>query len=325
MIPLTVATGRYDRTAALREGRIRPEGLDLTWLTLNVEQIFWRMMRHREFDASEMSFSGYTIRRSRGQDDFVAIPVFLSRSFRHSAVYVNPRSGIKRPEDLAGGRIGMPEYQMTAAVWARGMLEDDYGVAVDEVRWVQGGLEQPGRRPFEPVEPEGISLEFAPEGRTLGTMLADGELDALISPRVPSVYESGAVTRLFENPWEAERDYYDRTGIFPIMHTVAIKREIVDANPWIAQTLSNAFLAAKREADAALADTTVLTVGLPFLVQHVRETAALMGEDFWPYGVEPNRTTIEAFLRYAERQGLLASPIEIDDLFPASTRATSKV
>jgi 4,5-dihydroxyphthalate decarboxylase len=325
MIPLTVATGRYDRTAALRERRIRPEGLDLTWLTLNVEQIFWRMMRHMEFDVSEMSASGYVIRRSRGVDDLMAIPVFLSRSFRHSALYVSPHAGIRRPEDLAGRRIGVPEYQMTASVWVRGMLEDDYGVAASDVQWVQGGLEQPGRRPFEPVEPPGISLEFAPDGKTLGAMLADGELDALISPRVPSVYENGAVERLFPNPWEAERDYYNRSGIFPIMHTVAIKRAIVDAHPWIPQTLSNAFLAAKQEADAALRDTTVLPVGLPFLVQHVQETVALMGEDFWPYGVEPNRKTLEALLRYLERQGLLTNPIGVDDLFPASTRTTSKV
>ena len=325
MIPLTVATARYDRTAALREGRIRPEGLDLTWLTLNVEQIFWRMMRHMEFDVSELSFSGYVIRRSRGVHDLVAIPVFLSRSFRHSAVYVSPHAGIRRPEDLIGRRVGVPEYQMTAAVWARGMLEDDYGVRAEDVQWFQGGLEQPGRRPFEPVEPAGISLEFAPDGKTLGRMLADGELDALISPRTPTVYESGEVGRLFEDPWSAERDYYARSGIFPIMHTVAIKREIVDAHPWIPQTLSNAFLGAKREADADLRETAALPVGLPFLVQHTEDTIALMGEDFWPYGVDANRTTIEAYLRFASRQGLLTEPVGVDDLFPASTRTLSRV
>ncbi len=324
---MTIATGRYDRTAALHDGRIQPEGLEITWLPLNVEQIFWRMMQHREFDASELSLSGYLIRRARGLDDFVAIPAFLSRSFRHSAIYLSTASGITKPEELAGRRIGVPEYQMTAAVWARGLLEDDYGVAAQDVTWIQGGLEQPGRRPFEPVEPPGIELSFAPDGKTLAGMLADGEIDALISPRVPSTFAdgSGRVTRLFPDPGTAERDYYQRTRIFPIMHIVAIKREIVDANPWVPTTLMNAFLAAKRIADQALRDTTALPIQLPFLVEHVQQTAALMGEDFWSYGVDANRPTLEACVRYAHRQGLLPEPVDVDQLFPASVRKVSRV
>jgi 4,5-dihydroxyphthalate decarboxylase len=324
---MTIATGRYDRTAALRDGRVQLEGLDVTWLPLNVEQIFWRMMRHLEFDAAEMSFSGYVVRRARGEHDLTALPVFLSRQFRHNAIYINTNAGIREPGDLKGRRIGLPEYQMTAAVWARGLLEDDYGVRAQDIEWLQGGLEEAGRRPWQSVEPEGISLQFVPEDRTLARMLADGEIDALISPRMPSTFVSGTdpVARLFADPWAVERDYFARTGIFPIMHTFVVKTEILDANPWIAQTLTRAFMEAKRFADIDLRDTTALPISLPFLVQHVEETAELMGDDFWPYGVEPNRGTLEAFLGYAERQGLVDRAPRIEELFPASTLTVSRI
>jgi 4,5-dihydroxyphthalate decarboxylase len=327
LIPLTIAVGRYDRTAPLIDGRIRPEGLDVTWLSLNVEQIFWRMLRHREFDASEISLSGLLIRIGRGETDLVPLPVFLSRSFRHSSIYVHASAGIKRPEDLVGRRIGVPEYQITAAVWARGILEDDYGVRPEDMEWTQGGLEQPGRLPQEPVSPPGVRLAFAPAGGTLAGMLAAGELDALISPRVPSTFGSpdGSVQRLFPTPWIEEREYYRRTTIFPIMHTVVVKRSVVTQFPWIPQTLTNAFIAAKRVADADLRETAALPISLPFLIQHVNETAELMGQDFWPYGIEANRATLEAFTRYSHRQGLIPALPEIDDLFPASTLTVSRV
>lgn len=324
---MTIATGRYDRVAALHDGRVRPEGIDATWLALNVEQTFWRMFRHQEFDASELSLSGTLIRLGRGVRDFVPIPVFLSRTFRHDCMYVNVDAGIGQPADLVGRRVGVPEFQITAAVWARGLLEDEYGVRQEDVTWVQGGLEQPGRKPQEPVSPPGVTIEEAPPGATLTAMLAKGEIDALISPRRPSVFQdgSGRVERLIADPWTAARRYYERTRIFPIMHLVAIRRAIVEANPWVPQTLSNAFLAAKRLADEALRDTAALPIGLPFLVQHAEETAALMGDDFWPYGVEPNRPTLEAFIRYAHRQGLIPEPPDIDSLFPASTREVSRI
>lgn len=327
MLRMSIATSRSDRVAALHDGRIRPEGLDITWLPLNVEQIFWRMSRHMEFDASEFSMSGYMIKRSRGDDTLVAIPVFLSRSFRHSMIYVSAASGITRPEELVGRRVGLPEYQMTAAVWARGILEDDHGVRSQDVEWIQGGLEQPGRRPFEPVSPPGIRLSFAPDGETLAGMLAEGRIDALLSPRTPSSYlrADGRVRRLFPDTWAAERDYYARTRIFPIMHLVVVKREIVDRFPWVPQTLANAFGEARRIAMADLRETVALPVMLPFLVQHWEETAALMGEDFWPYGVDANRPTLEAFARYLHRQGLVEQEPVIDELFPASTITTSRI
>jgi len=327
VIRLTIALGRYDRTAALLDGRVRPEGLDITWLALNVEQTFWRMLRHREFDASEISMSALLVRLGRGETDLVPIPVFLSRMFRHSSIYVNSSAGIRRPEDLIGRRIGVPEYQMTAALWVRGILEDDYGVTPESMEWFQGGVEQPGRLPQEPVSPPGVKLSFAPAGATLGAMLAAGELDALISPRIPSVFglPGGTVQRLFPDAGAAERDYYKRTGIFPIMHAVAIKRSIATEFPWIPQTLTNAFIAAKRLADADLRETAALPIGLPFIFEHVRDTTELMGADFWPYGLEANRKTLETLGRYSHRQGLIPSPPVFDELFPASTLAVSRV
>jgi 4,5-dihydroxyphthalate decarboxylase len=327
MLRMTIATSRSDRTAALHDGRVRPEGIDATWLPLNVEQIFWRMFRHQEFDASELSLSSTLIRIGRGNTDFVPIPVFLSRTFRHECLYMSTAVGIESPADLKGRRVGLPEFQLTACVWARGILEDEYGVRQEDITWVTGGLEQPGRKAQEPVQPPGTTIEAAPPGKTLSQMLAAGEIDALISPRRPSVFGDGTgrVERLIPDVWNASRAYYERTKIFPIMHLVAIKRAIVDANPWVPQTLTNAFIAAKKIAEENLRDTTALPISLPFLVEHAEQTAALMGDDFWPYGVDANRPTLEAFARYSHRQGLIPEVPDIDSLFPASTREVSKI
>jgi 4,5-dihydroxyphthalate decarboxylase len=321
VLHMTIATGAYDRVAALRDGRVRPEGIELNHLALKVENIFWRMLRHREFDASEMSFGGYVVRRGRGEDDLVALPIFPSRFFRHSSIFVNRDAGIGRPEDLRGRRVGVPEYQMTAAVWVRGILQDDYEVRPEEITWVQGGLEQPGRLPAEPVEPAGVRLEWAGEA-SLAAMVASGDLDALVTARTPSTYRSngaGSVLRLFPEPWREEQDYYRRTGIFPIMHTFAVRREILDAHPWVASTLLAAFSEAKRLAVEDLSQTSALPLTLPFLLQHDHETRQLMGDDFWPYGVEENRTTLETFVRYMHEQGLIAEPMSIESLFAEST------
>jgi 4,5-dihydroxyphthalate decarboxylase len=326
MLSLTIATELYDRTAALHDGRIRPEGIDATWLALNVEQTFWRMLQHREFDASELSLASYVIRRDQGYTDLVALPVYLSRTFRHDCIYVNADAGIRQPSDLVGRTVGVPEYQITAAVFARGLLSDDFGVKPGDISWVQGGLEEPGRVPHTKVEPPNVQIVMAPKDRTLARMLEDGELDALVSPRVPSTFRngSGRVIRLFTDPWSLARDYFSRTGIFPIMHLVVVRSEIAEANPWVPQTLAKAFLAAKRIADANLRETAALPVSLPFLVEHAEQTAALMGDDFWPYGVDQNRPTLEAFLRYAHEQGLIRDRPPIEDLFPASTQRVSR-
>jgi 4,5-dihydroxyphthalate decarboxylase len=327
MHTINLSDTQYDRTEALRYCRVRAEGIDLTYIMLRVEEIFWRMAQHREFDASEFSLGGYVVRRGRGADDLVAIPVFPSRFFRQSCIFVHEGSGIRRPEDLRGKRIGVPEYQMTAAVWARGILADDYGVRAADVEWVQGGLEEPGRIPFEPAEPPGIAVGFAPVNRSLAQMLEIGEIDALVTARTPSSFRrgGGAVRRLFEHPFEIEREYFRRTGIFPIMHTLVVKKEILDANPWVAFTLFKAFSEAKDLAMADLTQTSALPLSLPFLVEHAYQTMDLMGEDFWPYGLESNRRTLETFVRYMHEQGLIPEPMTVETLFPQSTQRTFRV
>ena len=327
MLNLTLACGHYDRTEALRDGRVRPDGIQLNCLTLKVEETFWRMMQYREFDVAETSLGGYVVRRGRGMDDLVAIPVFPSRFFRQSCIFVHGGSGIETPRDLKGRRIGVPEYQMTAAVWARGILSDDYGVRAEDVEWVQGGLEDPGRLPFEPVEPAGIRLGFAPEHRSLAQMLGLGEIQALITARTPSTFDpaGSTVRRLFPEPWKVERDYFERTGIFPIMHTVSIRREILDEHPWVAATLMKAFSEAKDLAVADLTQTSALPLSLPFLTEHAYQTVAAMGEDFWPYGLESNRKTLETFVRYMHEQGMIEGRMPIEELFAQSTHRTFRI
>lgn len=327
MLRLTLACYHYDRTEALRDGRVRPEGISLNYLDLRVEEIFWRMLQHREFDAAELSLGGYVVRRARGATDLLAIPVFPSRFFRHSCVFVNARSGIHTPGDLRGKRVGVPEYQMTAAVWVRGIFSDDYGLDPADIEWIQGGLEEPGRVPFEPVQPPGVSLGFAPAGETLSGMLADGRLDALVTARTPSSFGDGTgrVRRLFEHPWDVEREYFSRTGIFPIMHTVGIKAEVLEADPWVAQTLVKAFEASKDLCLRELSQTSALPVSLPFLTEHATETQRLMGQDHWPYGLEPNRRTLETFVRYLHEQGLIAERTEIAALFAPPTIETFRI
>lgn len=327
MLHLTLACGHYDRTDALRDGRVQPDGIRLTYLMLKVEETFWRMMQYRDFDVAETSLGGYVVRRGRGLEDLVAIPVFPSRFFRHSCIFVNQNAGIRRPEDLRGKKVGVPEYQMTAAVWVRGALSDDYGVRAHEIEWVQGGLEDAGRIPFEPVEPRGITLSFAPQDKSLARMLGDGDIQALVTARTPSTFgpAGGPVRRLFDEPWKVEREYFKRTGIFPIMHTVSIKHEILDAHPWVAATLLKAFTEAKALAIEDLTQTSALPLSLPFLTEHAYDTVATMGEDFWPYGLEANRHTLDTFVRYMHEQGLIERPMPVDGLFPQSTHRLFRI
>lgn len=294
---------------------------------LKVEETFWRMVQYREFDVAETALGGYVVRRGRGVDDLIAIPVFPSRYFRHSCIFVNKNAGIQRPEDMRGKRVGVPEYQMTAAVWMRGFLSDDYGVRAEDIEWIQGGLEDPGRIPFEPVEPPGIKLGFAPEGASLAKMLASGQIDALFAARSPSTFSrsGGPIRRLFDDPWSIERDYFKRTRVFPIMHTITIRRELLDANPWIASTLLKAFSEAKELAMVELTSTSALPVSLPFMVEHTYQAMDMMGEDFWPYGLEPNRKTLETFVRYMHEQAMISKPMPVETLFAPSTQRTFRI
>ncbi len=327
-LPLTLACGDYDRTRGLRWGLIEPDGIDLNYLCMPVEETFWRTARFREFDVSEMSMGSYLIRRAKGIEDLVAIPVFPSRMFRHGFYFVHASAPIQRPDDLKGCRMGVPEYQITAAIWMRGILEHDYGIAPRDVRWVSGGLYEPGRIEKQHISlPEGVVLESIPEGRTLSEMIATGEVDALITARAPLTFRDGTdrVRRLFPNFRDVERDYYRHTGIFPIMHTVVIKREVVDAHPWVAMNLYKAFCAAKEEFVRSFDDDSAQRLMLPGMVAEVEEARDLMGDDFWPYGLDANRHVLETLMEYASEQGLLEQPLQLDSLFAEETLETYRI
>ncbi len=324
-VPITLGCGLYDRTAALALGQVRPSGVDLTYLPMHPEEAFWRMTRHAEFDASEMSMSSYMIRRSRGDDALVAIPVFPSRMFRQSCVWINADSGIERAEDLKGRKVGVPEYQVTAAVWIRGFLEDDYGVKPSDVRWYQGGVYQPGRVEKLAIDIPGVEITPIGPDQTLSAMIADGEIDAMIGPRAPSTLDGVRVKRLFPDFREVEADYFRRTGIFPIMHAIAIRKTVLERYPWVARSLYDAFLEAKAWTMHELEQPVALHATLPWLLAELEATKDVMGEDFWPYGVEPNRKTLEALVRYDFSQGLTARQLAVEELFAESTLDDTRI
>lgn len=315
---LSLACDDYDRTRALRDGRITPEGIDLTYISLPAVETFFRMLRHREFDVAEMSLSSYVLTLFDAEPSFVGIPVFPSRMFRHSCIFVHARSGIRAPDDLQGRVVGCPEYQMTAGVWIRGILSDDFGVAVESVRYRTGGLEEPGRPEKRALAlPSQLQVEPIPPDRTLSDMLLRGEIDALYTTRTPSCFTDGhpEIVRLFPDYQRVEGEYHSRTGIFPIMHLVVLRREIHAEHPWIARELIKAFTAAKAEALASMDHAGALRVSLPWLIDHIERTRETMGVDFWPYGLEPNRHALETFLRYSFEQGLSPRRLAPEDLF----------
>ena len=325
---LTLACWDYDRTRPIMENRVRFEGIDLNYLNLVIEEIFFRQMRHHEFDVSEMSFSSYLVSRFEDSPPFIAIPVFPSRSFRHSGIYIHTNSGIQAPADLVGKRIGCAEYQLTANVWIRGILNDEYGVTPSSFLTLTGGLEQPGRIEKARVSlPPSIQTENIGPTQTLSEMLDRGEIDVLFTPRAPSSFLSGSanVRRLFEDTYTAEREYYQRTKIFPIMHLVAIRREVYEANPWVAQSLLKGFVEAQRMAYQDLHETAALKVMLPWLIRHVAETEEIMGQDFWAYGYESNREAVNRLLRYHHEQGLSARQLTGEEIFAPETLESFKI
>jgi len=317
-LELTIACWNYDRVRALVDGRVRAEGIDLNHLMLPVEETFFRMLRHREFDVAEMSLSSYVMSLFTPERPFIAIPVFPSRAFRHSGIYLNVASGIREARDLIGRKVGTPEYELTAAVWIRGMLAEHYGVPVESVTYYTGGQEEPGRSEKLRLElPPTVRVERIGPAATLSSMLASGEIDALYAPRAPSSLQASPATvrRLFEDFMPVELAYFRQTGIFPIMHTVVIRRDIYERNPWVAQSLSKAWREAQRETYRELNETAALTTMLPWLTAHVEQTQREMGDDFWPYGLDSNRRTLEAFLRYSHEQGLSSERLSPEQLF----------
>jgi 4,5-dihydroxyphthalate decarboxylase len=326
-IDLTVACWDYDRTRALQDGRVKVEGVNLTYLPMMMPESFFRMLRFGDFDASEMSLGWYTRTVEQDPRPFVAIPVFPSRMFRHSSIYVNVDSGIESPADLRGKRIGCPEYQMTAAVWIKGIMSDQYGVAVDDVTYHTGGLEQPGREETPLDLPDHISVTPIPTDRTLSDMLEKGEVDAVYTAHMPSSFarRSPKVRRLFEDPVAVEKEYFRETGIFPIMHTVVISAAVLERTPWVAQSLQKAFEASKRITYADLFETTALKTSLPWMNAAAEEARELGGDDFWPYGFDANEETLKTFVRYHHEQGLTRNRVDPRDMFVPSTLEASKI
>lgn len=325
---LSLACWDYDRTRALADGSVRAEGIDLNYLDMHVEETFFRMLRNREFDVAEMSLSSYAVSAARDSPPFIAIPVFPSRFFRQSCIFVSTKSAIREPRDLIGKRIGTPEYQMTAPVWIRGILQDEYGVDPASVEYCTGGEEEPGREEKLSLDlPAKFRVTRIGAGKTLATMLADGEIDALHTARIPSTFQSrpGAVRRLFENHVEVERAYYRKTRIFPIMHTVVIRRDVYQANPWIAQSLTKAFVKAKQRVYENLYTTSALTTMLPWQIAQVEEVRRDMGDDWWPYGFEANRHVLDTFLRYHHEQGLSGRRLQPEELFAPETLASFRI
>jgi 4,5-dihydroxyphthalate decarboxylase len=326
---LNLACWNYDRTRALADGSVQPDGIDLNYLDLPVEETFFRMLRYHEFEVAELSLSSYTVSLFAAQRPFIAIPVFPSRFFRHSCIYINADAEIHTPKDLIGKRIGTPEYQMTAPVWIRGILSEHYGVPVDSVTYYTGGEEEPGRSEKIRLDlPPNIKVQPIGETQTLSAMLASGEIDALYSARMPSTFSlrrGAAVHRLFANYKVVEQEYYRQTRIFPIMHTVAIRRDVYEQNRWVAQALYKAFVEAQRRTYEDLYMTAALKAMLPWLTSHVEETRALMGDDFWAYGFESNRASLVTFLRYHHEQGLSKRLLEPEELFAPETMESFKI
>jgi len=309
-VPLSLAISPYDHARDLR-----PQGIELNLLELQIEEIFYRFTRFREWDASEMSFGKVVSILSQPSPDIVAIPVFPSRVFRHSAIYTKLRS----PKDLEGKRVGIPEWAQTAGIYVRGLLQHEYGVDLARIEWVQAGVREPGRE--EKVElklPPGIRITPQP-GKTLAGMLASGELDAVISARDPGG------PRLFQKYQEIEEAYWLKTRIFPIMHVVVLRREAYERDRWIAMNLFKAFEEAKRVSQARITEIGISHVPMPWLAEHARRWREAAGEDFWPYGIEPNRPTLEAFVQYAFEQGVATRRLTVEELFAPETRESFKI
>lgn len=317
----------YDRTRALADGTVRPEGIDLNFMILpTIEDVFWRTARYQDFDSSEFSFQSYLVAKASSQGDglpLIAIPVFPSRVFRHSAIYVNAQAGIDKPEDLKGKTVGAPEYQMTAITWVRGILQHEYGIHPEDIKaWRTGGLEQPGRVEKLKLDlPPGVKVQPIPSDQTLSDMLEKGEIDALITARMPSCFAQGSpnVRRLLEDYATVEKEYYKKTGIFPIMHVVVIRKDVYEANRWIARNLQHAFEEAKNVALKQAYEIGVLQFTMPWMIPAIEEQRSIFGGDPWPYGVEQNVKTIEALAQYSYEQGLSKRKIGVEELFAPET------
>ena len=327
-LSISLACCDYDRTRAIFDGRAPIEGCEVYPTALVPEEAFHRAFKFQEFDVTELSFSSYMMVTSRGESPYVGIPAFVSRLFRHSSIYIRTDRGIDRPEDLRGRIVGTPEYQMTAALWVRGMLADEYGVAPSDMRWRNGGLEQPGRQERAPLTlSDDVELQGIGNDRSLTECLADGTVDAVISARAPSCFTRGAadVGRLFPDYPAVEKAYFETTGLFPIMHLIGIRRSLYERHPWLAVNVYKAFVRAKEICLEELDQIGHLHTTLPWPVAAYHEARRALGDDFWRYGIAANSAEIEAMTRYSFDQGLSQRRLTAADLFAPSTAEMSKL
>jgi 4,5-dihydroxyphthalate decarboxylase len=324
---LSVAIGDYDRNRPLIDGAVAIDGVDPVFMKLCPEEIFFRAFRSQDFDICELSLSSFTLKTALGTSPYVGVPAFVSRMFRHTSIYVRT-DRIKEPADLKGKKVGVPEYQLTANVWARGLLEDDFGVKPSDIHWIRGGIEHAGR-PEKIAVPRapGVRLDDAPEGKTISELLAEGAIDGFIAPRAPAPPALGHphVGLLFRDSVAAAGDYFKRTGIFPIMHLIGVRRTLAERHPWLPAAVLKAFEHSKAMALEQLTDVSATKVTLPFIEEQLKSARALMGEDFWPYGLEANRKTLDAFLHHHHAQGLSPRLVGADELFHPATRESYKI
>jgi 4,5-dihydroxyphthalate decarboxylase len=320
-LTISLACCDYDRTRAIFDGRVGIEGCETVTVAMSPEEAFHRAFKYQEFDVTELSMSSYMNVQSREGSPYIAVPAFLSRLFRHSSIYIRKDRGIEKPEDLKGKTVGVPEYQMTAALWVRGILQDEYGVAPSDISWRNGGLEEGGREERSPLHlPPEIELKSLPKDQTLAGQLDAGKLDAVISARAPSCYYTNdKVDRLFPNYKQDEEEYFRKTGMFPIMHMVGIRRSLVEKHPWLPVNVYVAFLKAKKLCYEELAEVGHLFTTMPWPVFEFQRVRELMGEDYWRYGIDENAKEIEAMTRYSFEQGLSARKLTAEDIFAHST------
>ena len=326
-LPLVLAISEYDHVRDLICGRVVPEGMRLICLNLPIEEIFHRFIINREWDVSEMSMAKYVSLISQNDTSLSAIPVFPSRVFRHSSLYVRRDGPVRAPADLVGRRVGVPEWAQTAAVYSRGFLTRQYDIDLASIEWVQAGVDQPGRNEKVRLRlPEGITLAPVMDA-TLSDMLRDGRLDAVLSARPPRCFQEKhpSIRRLFENFLEVEAAYYDETGIFPIMHVIAIRREVLERHPWAAMNLFKAFDEAKNRSLERALDATASRFPIPWSYVHAQRAQSRFGRDYWPYGIDDNRPTLDAFLQYAYEQGVCHRRLAVEELFPKQMQTTVKV
>jgi 4,5-dihydroxyphthalate decarboxylase len=321
---LSVAVGDYDRNRPLIDGAVQIDGVDPVFMKLYPEEIFFRAFRNQDFDICECSLSSFTVKTANGDNPYVGVPAFVSRMFRHTSIFCRT-DRIKKPEDLKGRKVGVPEYQLTANVWARAILEDDFGVKPKDMHWIRGGIEHAGRPEKITIKlPKGVRMDSAPEGKTISELLAEGKIDGFIAPRPPAILNKN-IGWLFRDPVAAAKDYYKRTKIFPIMHLIGVRRTLAKKHPWLPAAVLKAFEQSKAAAMAHLWDTSATKVTMPFIEERVAETRAMMGDDYWPYGVEANRKTLETFLRHHHAQGLSSRLVNVDELFHKGTLESFKI